>query len=463
MLNRPEFKVGLLVVVSFLVIGYMSMKVAQGISFFKPTNEHKVVVSDATGIIPNTAVKMAGVQVGQVKSIKLKNGKAEITISVDKGVGLSESTFAEFKTDGILGTKHISLNSSAVDQNPSAKPLETGSPLPVVTDTESLGSVLKQIGEVAQSLGDVADAIKEATVRGNSDTPLGKIIGNLERLTSDLAEVSSQNKDEFNSIINKMDGVVTTLNEVMGEGARDRVNKAFDSAYSGLAKFDEALADVKEVTRKINEGEGTVGRLINDEETINGVNEVVENFNSLLGGARSLRTSFDYHSEYLTEPGEVRSFLGVRLQPGPDRYYEIGIIQDPFGFDTTKSVSQTGSQNADYTETITSESKIRLTALFAKNFYNFTIKGGLIESTGGLGLDYMALNRKLRLSAELFNFEDSSLRLFARYDIYNGVYVVGGYNTLFADERAINSAFLGAGIFLRNDDLATLASFAFRR
>lgn len=462
MFNRPEFKVGLLVIVSFVVIGYMSMKVAQGISFFKPTNDHKIMVSDASGIIPNTAVKMAGVQVGQVKSIKLKNGQAEITITVDKDVGLSDSTFAEFKTDGILGTKHISLNSSSGLETEKA-PLESGSSLPVVTDTESLGSVLKQIGAVAESLSDVADAIKEAAVKGNTDTPIGKIVGNLERLTSDLAEVSSQNKDEFNSIVNKMDGIVTTLNEVMGEGARSRVNKAFDSAYSGLEKFDAALVDIKEVTRKINEGEGTVGRLINDEETINGVNEVVDNFNSLLGGARTLRTSFDYHSEYLTEPGEIRSFLGIRLQPGPDRYYEIGIIQDPFGFDTTKSVSQTGSQNAEYTETITSESKIRVTALFAKNFYDFTVKGGLIESTGGFGLDYTAMNKKLRLSAELFNFEDSSLRLFARYDIYNGVYVVGGYNTLFADERTVNSAFFGAGIFLRNDDLATLASFAFRR
>ena len=104
---NPEFKVGFLVMFVFVLIAYMSMKVVKGVGLLTPTNEHKIIVSDASGIIPHTAVKMAGVKIGEVKDIALEDGKAVITLSVDKGVKLSDDSYAEFRTDGILGTRHM--------------------------------------------------------------------------------------------------------------------------------------------------------------------------------------------------------------------------------------------------------------------------------------------------------------------------------------------------------------------
>lgn len=459
MWDRPEFKVGSLVLISFLLVGYMSMKVAKGVSLFESTDRHELVVGDASGIIPNTAVKVAGVKVGAVDRIELRDGKAVIFLKIQKGLGLSKSSYAEFKTDGILGTKHISLGYG----KPTDPPLASGDQLATVTDGNSLGGVLKQIGEVAKSLKDVSEAIKDATVNGTTDTPIGRIMTNIEMLTADLAEVSGQNKEKIGSLIDKLDGIATTLNGVLGEGSRGRVNQAFDNVYSGLDKFDEALENIREITDKVNDGEGTVGRLINDEETIDGINKVVENLNTVLGGVRTLRTSFDYHSELHTDPNEVTSFMSLKLQPGLDRYYELGLVQDPYGTKTERRVVKTGSQTEDFEETVTYKNKIKLTALFAKNFYDFTFKGGLIQSKGGFGIDYSAFNNKLKLSAEAFDFDDANVRLFARFNVYNGLYVVGGYNSVSGEFKSISSPFFGAGLFLRNDDLATLAAFALGR
>ncbi len=468
MFEKPELKVGALFVASFFLVGYMSMKVAKGAGVFASQEKHDLVVDDASGIIPNTAVKIAGVKVGIVESIKLKNGKAVLTLAIQKDLGLSASSYAEFKTDGILGSKHIAIHNG----KPEDPALKSGEPLATVASADSMGSVLSEVGKVARSLNEVAQAIKEATVTGTAETPIGRIITNIEVLTADLADVSSANKGKINSIIDKLDGITGTLESVMGEGARGRVNEAFDNAFDGLAKFDESLENVRSITDKIDSGEGTIGRLINDEETVNGINEAIDNLNTLLGGARTLRTSFDYHSEVLTEESDVRSFVGVRLQPGTDRYYEIMAVQDKFGQSKKKTIVREGTQTDDYTEEVTYDSKMKITALFAKNFYDFTFKGGLIESTGGFGLDYRAFNKKLRLSAEVFDFsgdddEKANVRLFARYDIFNGVYLVGGYNDLLNGEtvgREVRSSpFFGAGLFLTNDDLATLASFALRR
>lgn len=458
MFERPELKVGILVVVSCVIIGYMSMRVAKGVGGFTSKETHTMQVSDATGIVPNTAVKMAGVKVGVVDEIKLVDGKAVLTLSIQKGLGLTESSFAEFKSDGILGSKHIAISNGRPDD----PPLQKNAQLNTLSSGDSMSDVLKEVGRVARSLNDVAQAFKEATVTGSTETPIGRIVTNIEMLTEDLADISSANKSKVNNILTKLDGIAGTLDSILGEQARGRVNQSMDNLHSGLEKFDETLANVRSITEKVNTGEGTIGRLINDEETVNGINQVVDNLNAILGGARRLRTSFDYHSEIMANEGDIRSFIGVRLQPGPDRYYELHAISDPFGVKKSKRVIKDGSQNEDYEEIITYDNKLKLSLLFAKNFYNFTIKGGLIENTGGFGLDYYAFNNDLRLSAEFFDFDDTNVRLLARYNIYSGIYVTGGYNSILGDDDTISSPFVGAGVFLDNNDLATLASFFLR-
>ncbi len=459
MFEKAEFRVGLLVIISFVAVGYMSMKVAKGAGVFTSTDVHTIAVEDASGIIKNTAVKVAGVKVGIVEDVILDGGKAKVKISVKKNLGLTKDTIAELKADGILGGKHISLSSG----EQSSGKLKNGDELKLGGTGGGVGEVMNDISAVAKSLQEVADAIKAATVQGNVETPIGRIVTNIEILTEDLADLSSANKGKINSIIDKLDGIAGTLNNVMGEGNRARVEGAFDNAIDGLAKFDESLDNIKSITAKIERGEGTVGKLINDEETVNGINKTIENLNALLGGVRTFNTSIDYHSEYFTSTDDVvdssvKSFVGVRFQPGLDRYYEVQLVQDPFGVSKTTQLTREGSQTDDFTTTTKREDKLKFTALFAKNFYNFTLKGGFIENSGGFGLDYYLFNEKLRLSAEFFNFDEGNVRLFARWDIYEGIYLVGGTN----NNDQLSTPFIGAGVFLTNEDLKLLAALAFR-
>jgi len=231
MFGKPEFKVGLLVVVSFVAVGYMSMKVAKGAGVFTSTDTHTITVDDASGIIKNTAVKVAGVKVGIVEDVVLENGRAVVKISVKKNLGLPKNTVAELKADGILGGKHIALTQDeTVPSEPTQgsngdigfKKLENGDELKLTGTGSGVNEVMTDISAVAKSLQEVADAIKSATVQGNVETPIGRIVSNIEILTEDLADISSNNKGKINSIIDKLDGIAGTLSNVMGEGNREK-------------------------------------------------------------------------------------------------------------------------------------------------------------------------------------------------------------------------------------------------
>ena len=440
-INTPEVKVGTLVVVVSTLIGGLSLKLAEGPGMLRASRQHHFDVKDAGGLVTNSAVKMAGIKVGVIDDIRLVEGRARVFLTLDKDVPVKTSSKIEIRTDGILGDKHIEIL-PGYSNDPV---LESGLPIEGISDGGSVGQLIKDISQVTKSLGEVVDNLNAATQgEGDPSTPLGRIVLNIEKLTEDLAEISGQNKEKINDIIDRVQSVVTELDELIDPDL--------------TAKIDNSLQNIEEVTAKINNGEGTIGRLINDEETIDGINEAIEGVNDFLGAARELETSIDFHTEYLIDSDLSRSFILARFTPGLDRYYEIGVISDPRGL-TRREVRRDTSLDGGVTEVETVKTfkdKFKFTALFAKSFHNLTVKGGMIESTGGMGLDYYLMNRKLNLSVEAFRLYDVYLRSFVRYNFFKGIYLVGGRDDILSKKEG--NTFFGAGVFLTNEDLKFFAS-----
>jgi phospholipid/cholesterol/gamma-HCH transport system substrate-binding protein len=318
-------------------------------------------------------------------------------------------------------------------------------------------------------LQDVAAAIKTATVDGTDETPIGRIMLNIEKLTEDLADVTAQNKEKVNNVIDGVEELTETLKIAFGEDGRAEFKQAWGNVTQGMEKFDRSLANIEEVTGKIADGEGTIGRLINDEETVNGVNKAIDNLNRVLGGALNLRTTFDYHSELMTERSDIQSFVGLKIQPGLDRYYYLGIVQDPLGVTEETSTTSTTTTTPPGSEVITDTERsrtdrnaIKFTAIFAKNFYNMTLKGGLIQSSGGLGIDYHFYRERLTLSGEMFDFGDPNLRLFATWRPLKGFYLVAGGDSILQREERDFNPFVGGGLTITNDDINIFAAQFFR-
>jgi len=439
--SAPEFKVGVLVVGITSLIGLMSLKVSEGPGFLSLGKTYSFVVDNAGGLVPKSAVKMAGIKVGTIEDIELaEGGRARVKIALNRGVPFTASSRVELRSDGILGDKHVEL----IPGTPGDAELENGSIITNTNDKAGLDNVMSEVGKISKNLNTLIENLNKATMGdGDDTTPIGRIIKNIESLSADLAEVSGENKDKIHDIIDRIASV----------------SRSLDAALSNenLARVNSTLKNIDEITAKINRGEGTVGRLINDEHTVEQLNSAIENVNNFMGGANRWETSLDFHTEAMMSESMAKSYLGFKLQPGLDRYYEVQVIDDPRGTRQVTRTQTTGSTTGDYTETKTYMNKIKFSALFAKNFYDITLKGGLIENSGGFGVDYHLLGRKIRLSFEIFDFSDPYIRAFARYNFYKGIYITGGADNVLNRDKEF-STFIGAGLFITNDDLKMLAS-----
>ncbi len=441
-LASAEIKVGLMILAVASLIGAMSFKVARGPGIFASGRKQSFVIDNAGGLVKNSAVKMAGIKVGTIDNIELQDGKAKITLALDKDVPLTTSSRVELRTDGILGDKHVEL----IPGKPGDPALNADAPLQISTEGGGLDDMMKEIGRVAKNLHSLTDNLnKAATGSGDDSTPIGRIILHIEKVSKDLANVTGQNREKVNQIVDQIRTITDNLSNYI--------------TPESLKHLQATLKNVDEISGKINSGQGTIGKLINDEQTVDEINTAISTVNQALGGISRWETSIDFHSEYLAQAPGAKSYLAFRLQPGLDRYYEVQLIDDARGY-TTQSSSTTnvnGGPDTTVSQSVTNKNKLKFTGLFAKNFYDFTLKGGLIESTGGFGIDYFLFDRHLRLSVEAFDFSNLDIRTFAKYNFFKGLYVAAGADNLLNKDHQF-STFVGAGLFITNDDLKILAT-----
>ncbi|PIS10974.1 MAG: MCE family protein [Bdellovibrio sp. CG10_big_fil_rev_8_21_14_0_10_47_8] len=451
LLKAAEFKVGLLVVTVASLIAYMSMQVSDDPSYFGRSNEAWFMLPDAAGLVKGSQVKSAGIPVGIIKKISLQDGQARLDLSLKSDFKLYVSAAVEIKSQGILGDKHVAIYPGS----PTDPPLAKGGQILNVKDKGSLDNVVAQIGEISSSLKGTAEALKEAvTEDGTRKHILGRIISNIEKLTQDISEITSENKGKVGQIVDRFNNITRSLDELLNDNGEDSLKSQLKRT---VARMDSAMKNVDEITGKINRGEGTIGRLINDEETVEELNTAIDGVNGFLDTAGKTQTALDFHADYLGEIGKTKTTVGIKLQPGLDRYYYLGIVDDPAGVveETDTTTITDGGPGSTTNEVKTYKNKVKFNALFAKTFWDLTVKGGLIENSGGVGFEYNIYRNKVIFSMDAFEFSSLNLRAQLQYNFWKGIYVLGGVSDAL-DKQQKRSNYFGAGLFLTNDDLKLL-------
>lgn len=454
MFTTPEFKVGALVVIVSTLIGVMSLKVNEGPGLFSRQKHFWFEIPDAGGLIENSAVKSSGIKVGVIEKIELaEHGGARIRISVNGDLKLRKSGAIELRSDGILGDRHVELLLGSTQD----ELLESGEQILSAKESGSLNAMMKEVGKITESLSSLAQTLnKAASSQGDRETTIGRIILNIEKLTADIAQMTGENKEKIGDIVDNVHGITDQLNKFINDESPEGFKAGWEKAVASLHRIDNTLKNFEEISGKINRGEGTIGRLVNDEDTVEKLNSVLDGANDFIGGAGTLETSVDFHSEFLADADLTKSYLNVKIQPGLDRYYLLGIVDDPRGVVEETRTETSGTTTGDITEIKTFKNEIKFNAIFAKTFYNFTLRGGLMESAGGVGFDYNMFSQRLVFSVDAFDFDDVNLRAYLRFNVFKGIYLTGGGDYL--SDSDLRSSFIGAGLFITNDDLKMLAS-----
>lgn len=131
--KKLELAVGVFLLIGLVCLGYLSFNLGQ--VKFLGGSDYLVYAtfSNVGGLRDKASVTMAGVQIGQVQNIQLKDGQAVVTLAIHKGVKLEDDVIASVKTMGIIGDKYVSISPGGSSQYipPGGKIIDTQPPIDI--------------------------------------------------------------------------------------------------------------------------------------------------------------------------------------------------------------------------------------------------------------------------------------------------------------------------------------------
>ena len=105
-----EISVGLFLLAGILCLAYLSIRLGKMEVIGGDTVPVTAKFSSVTGLKVGTDVEIAGVPVGKVDAISIRDYQAVVRMQIRKGIGLPDDTIASVKTRGLIGDVYISLS-----------------------------------------------------------------------------------------------------------------------------------------------------------------------------------------------------------------------------------------------------------------------------------------------------------------------------------------------------------------
>jgi phospholipid/cholesterol/gamma-HCH transport system substrate-binding protein len=485
-------KVGVFATLCLIVLAVLIWKIEDFRFGVKGQRLHAIFDSVA-GLDNKASVRIAGVRVGEVKSVGLQGTRARISLVLDKPIPLTVGTTARIANLGLLGEKYVEI----IPGPPNAPPLPEGATL-AGTTPPSIDDAMAKINDIGSSIQKVTSQLAGSDVAGG----IGRLLADIQLTSAEIRALVAENRANVSSSVRNIDVLTATLARELPRLAsqtqaaldqistlvrenRGNVSDSLGNIRELTAKLQTSADNLNKISGTIASGKGTIGKLVNDDKayndvisTLDSIQGGVQNLSESLGGLNKFQIGLDLHGYYLAKgqgiPGgqEQRSLSTFQMDIDPQdnkHLYRVGITNSPFGRhrEKTQTINVTSPSGLTETTTITTqtdEQTYGVTGLFGyKGPQDLRLYAGLIEGTGGAQIEYPLpiLDRRLQLSFEAFDFgrpndQRAHLRLQGRYQFAPNLYLLGGYDDILEH----HSLFIGGGIRWTDENLRKLFGLA---
>jgi len=482
---KLETKVGAFFVLTIGVLGMLVLRMEK-IDLFSSSSQKKLITEfdQAAGLTLQSAIRVAGVPVGTVSGIDLDGKKARVTLALPKDFPVYKDAAIALSAIGILGEKYIDLDPG----HPGAGLLDPGQAIPSKTGM-SMDTLMETLGGISKDVKNVTEALSGSIGGEQGRQKLDEIVDNIRQLTGEFRAMAQENHASINHTMTNVEAISGNLREQLprlakqfedlGRNLNEMVNQGkpeLTGLLMDVRKLTQNLQgtseNVKAITDKMNRGEGTIGKLLNDPATVDKLNLAVDNVNSMLGGFRSMDLNLDLYATQWTKRGNSMSGLGLDIVPARDHWYSLAFNSTPDGKIATSTLTQSSLNAAGKeitapvtTQNVTTDQTFTFSAQFAKRLAeHFVLSAGIVESKGGGGAEYRALDDRFRLGLLAYDFTKTDAkpkpryRATTSYQFYKSLYLQGGVQDIANPD--LRTFFLGGGLRWKDEDLKKLVGLA---
>lgn len=283
-----ELKTAILVILSIALFiwGYNFLK---GKNLFDTSKKIYAVYDSVEGLEPSSQVKLKGVTVGRVNSYEfLENRKVVVEISLTSNYPISKSSIAELVGSSPLGGKEI-----VIIPNDDDKILaESGDTIKSITKlglTDALAAEMVPLKDRLEKLLDNANVLFSNVNEVLDQKTKQNLQSAMAELNKTMTEFSSASKS-LNSLLanntTKIDNSFTNLDKTTANFAKLSDSLAQVNLKQTVEKLQSTLANVDKLMADMQNGNGTMGKLLKDDKMYNNFTSASKELELLLQDLR---------------------------------------------------------------------------------------------------------------------------------------------------------------------------------
>lgn len=273
-----EIKTALLVLASIglFVWGYGFLK---GNNVFDKSIKYYVEYDNVEGLTTSSNVTINGLVVGKVSKIEInKNtGKLLVELFMTNPIQISKTSTAFIYSSGFIGGKDIAIEPDFKDTDYAA----SGDYLSAGVKLGMLDSIGDQLDPLQQKLQEVLDNANEmltainAVLDENTQMELKATMSNLGSTMSQVNGLLVSNKPKLDKTMDNLTVMSANFAQLSDSLSQLEINKTF-------AKLDAASSNLDKLLHGIENGDGSIGKLMKDEQLYENLEQASKELEQLL-------------------------------------------------------------------------------------------------------------------------------------------------------------------------------------
>lgn len=274
-MNNPAqtVRVGLFFVLG-LALAWITFEALNGGRIFRPKGYTVVApFANLKGLKAGDEVLMAGVKIGTVDLTRLGARRVEAVLSIDPKVRIPTDAVASIQTSSLLGSQHLAIS---FGQAPTF--LDDGDEIRTANTTD-MNEVIEKLGSLGAKLEQVAGDIGKAL---GGDGGSGSLFSRVDRLVEENGPKLTETISNLRDITDKLKQGEGTLGRLVNDPKlHDELLSAVGEIKTAAADARTFVSDTKGIVADVKAGKGTLGVLLYDEATAVNIKVTAQNLREL--------------------------------------------------------------------------------------------------------------------------------------------------------------------------------------
>ena len=268
-----------LVAIAGIVVMFFGLKFLKGMTLFSTNDSYYAKFTNVAGLSVSSPIYSNGYRVGVVEDVIYDyNGTNEIVavLGLDNKMHLPNGTTAEISKD-LMGNIELDLilGPNPVDQ------MEPGDTIYGHIQQSALSKASEMIPQIQRMLPKL-DSILYSVNMLLSDPAISSSIHNIDQITANLSSTTNELHHLSANLKTQMPGMMEKADNVLANTNTLTKNLSDLDIAMTMAKVNNTLQNVEQMTAKLNSNDGTLGLLMRDQELYRNLSSTMSHTDSLM-------------------------------------------------------------------------------------------------------------------------------------------------------------------------------------